>query len=119
MNLLHITLPTLGAVVIELTPGTIAAFCGCVTGVAAVIALLVKFIRWVDKQKKQDGDIQALQDKHDKDIKAIKHEQTLIVYGILAALKGLQEQGCNGPVTKAIDKFEKHLNQAAHDEVEA
>jgi len=47
---------------------------------------------------------------------AIWQEQTLICYGVLACLKGLKEQGCNGPVTAALDKLEKHLNQAAHEE---
>ncbi len=41
-----------------------------------------------------------------------------ICYGVLACLKGLKEQGCNGPVTAALDKLEKHLNQAAHEEEE-
>jgi len=45
-----------------------------------------------------------------------KEEQTLICYGILCCLKGLKEQGCNGPVTEALDKLEKHLNKAAHDQ---
>ena len=31
-----------------------------------------------------------------------------------ACLKGLKEQGCNGPVTEAINKIEKHLNLQAH-----
>lgn len=47
-------------------------------------------------------------------IKAIQKEQTLLCYGILACLKGLAEQGCNGPVHDALDKLEKHLNQSAH-----
>ena len=47
-------------------------------------------------------------------IKALKEEQTIICYGVLAALKGLSEQGCNGPVTEAINKIEKHLNVQAH-----
>ena len=38
----------------------------------------------------------------------------MLVYGVLACLKGLSEQGCNGPVTEAIGKFEKHLNEKAH-----
>ena len=42
-------------------------------------------------------------------------KNALICYGILACLKGLKEQGCNGPVTAALDKIEKHLNQAAHE----
>lgn len=51
-----------------------------------------------------------------KDIGSIKEEQTLLCYGILACLKGLKEQGCNGPVTHALDKLEKHLNEEAHDQ---
>ena len=34
----------------------------------------------------------------------------------MPCLKGLKELGCNGPVTEAIDKMEKHLNKAAHDQ---
>ena len=48
--------------------------------------------------------------------KAIRREQTLICYGLLACLQGLKEQGCNGPVTEAMNRIEEHLNQAAHDE---
>ena len=49
-------------------------------------------------------------------LKAIRREQTLICYGLLACLQGLKEQGCNGPVTEAMNRIEEHLNQAAHDE---
>ena len=62
-------------------------------------------VKFVDRQKKQD-----------QELAAIRHEQTLICYGVLACLKGLKEQGCNGPVTAALDKMEKYLNQAAHEE---
>ena len=44
----------------------------------------------------------------------MKAEQTLLTYGVLACLKGLKEQGCNGPVTEAIGKIEKHINVKAH-----
>ena len=62
--------------------------------------------RWFQKQKQQDIDIEEL-----------KEEQCLLTYGILACLKGLKEQGCNGPVTEAVDKIEKHLNKKAHDQI--
>ncbi len=48
----------------------------------------------------------------------MKAEQCLLTYGILACLKGLKEQGCNGPVTEAIGKIEKHINKQAHDQEE-
>ena len=54
------------------------------------------------------------QEKQDKDIKAIKEEQTVLTQGVLACLQGLHEQGCNGPVTAAIEKLETHLNKQAH-----
>jgi uracil-DNA glycosylase len=85
--------------------------------VGALVALATYFskvVRWVDKQSKQDEEIKKLQKHHEEDIEAIKQEQTLLVYGILACLKGLKEQGCNGPVTEAIKKYEKYLNEKAH-----
>ena len=54
--------------------------------------------------------------RQDRALNAIRREQSLICYGVLACLKGLKEQGCNGPVSDALNKLEKHLNQAAHDE---
>ena len=73
-------------------------------GALAVISGAVfTLYRWILRQNRQDADI-----------KALKNEQTVICYGVLAALKGLSEQGCNGPVTAAIDKLEKHLNVQAH-----
>lgn len=85
--------------------------------VAAVIALVTYFskvVRWVDKQSKQDEEIKQLKQHHEEDMVAIKQEQTLLVEGILACLQGLQEKGCNGPVTKAIEKYQTYLNAKAH-----
>lgn len=90
---------------------TAAAFVGAVV---ALVTYFSKVVRWVDKQAKQDEDIKKLKQHHEEDIAGIKEEQTLLVYGVLACLKGLSEQGCNGPVTEAIGKYEKYLNQKAH-----
>jgi hypothetical protein len=86
-----------------------------VAAVLALVGLFAKAVRWMDRQKQQDSDLQALKATHVHDMEAIKEEQTLLVYGVLACLKGLKEQGCNGPVTEAINKIEKHLNQKAHE----
>lgn len=80
---------------------TVAAVIGAIV---AIVAYFAKAVRWVDRQKKQD-----------KELAAIKEEQTILTYGVLACLKGLKEQGCNGPVTEAIGKIEEHLNQKAHE----
>ena len=88
---------------------------GAVLGAFVAIATYFsKVVRWVDKQKKQDEDIEKIRKHHDEDMAVIKEEQALLVSGVLACLKGLSEQGCNGPVTEAIDKYEKYLNEKAH-----
>ncbi len=53
----------------------------------------------------------------DATLKAMASENTLQCYCLLACLRGLAEQGCNGPVHDGIDKLEKYLNQKAHGEV--
>ena len=61
--------------------------------------------RWTLRQKAQD-----------RERSAIRKENTLLTYGVLACLKGLEEQGCDGPVHEAIDKIERDLNLRAHDQ---
>ena len=90
---------------------TAAAIAGAVV---ALVSYFSKIVRWVDKQTKQDEDIKALRKHHEEDMASIKEEQTLLVYGVLACLKGLSEQGCNGPVSEAIGKLDDYLNKKAH-----
>lgn len=74
-----------------------------ITALGVIFGVIFAVYRWYLKQEKQD-----------KDIKAIKEEQTLLTYGVLACLKGLKEQGCDGPVTTAISQIEKYINKQAH-----
>ena len=100
---------------ITITWQTLITAAAVLTAIGTIAAVFAKGVRWVDKQEQQDGDIKALRATHVADMDGIKQEQTLIVYGLLACLKGLSEQGCNGPVTEAIAALEKHLNQKAHE----
>lgn len=99
---------------ITLTWQTIITAGAVLGALIAIVTAFVKVVRWMDRQKQQDADINDLRSTHIQDMDGMKKEQTLIVYGLLACLKGLKEQGCNGPVTEAINKIEKHLNQKAH-----
>jgi hypothetical protein len=99
---------------ITLTWQTIITAAAVIGAVIAIASYFSKIVRWVDQQKNQDEDIKALKQHHEKDMANTNEEMTLLVYGILACLKGLKEQGCNGPVTDAINRFEKHLNHKAH-----
>lgn len=82
--------------------------------ICALVAYFVKAVRWVDKQNEQDEEIQKLKQHHEDDIKSLKDEQALLIDGVLACLVGLKEQGCNGSVTKAIEKYNNYLNEKAH-----
>lgn len=87
-----------------------------VIGALAVIGgLLVAIYKFYKRPQELSGEIKSLAERHNEDIKKINEEQCLMMYGLLACLKGLKEQGCNGPVTEAINKIEKYLNKQAHD----
>lgn len=64
-----------------------------------------------------DKDIATINTNHESAVQTIQEEQTLMTYGLLACLKGLNEQGCDGPVEEAIDKIEKHINKRAHGQI--
>ena len=100
---------------ITLTWQSVITTAAVLSAFGVLIGFLVRAVRWMDRQKHQDAEIKSLRDTHVADMGSMKQEQTLIVYGLLACLKGLKEQGCNGPVTEAINKIEKHLNQKAHE----
>lgn len=86
---------------------TIITGVSLLTALGTLITAIIAAYKWYARQNKQD-----------KDIAKMKEEQCLLTYGLLACLKGLKEQGCNGPVTEAIDKIEKHINKAAHEQGE-
>ena len=74
------------------------------TGLGSLWAVLYKSVQWVERQKKQDEEIQK-----------IKEEQCVMCYGLLATLDGLKQLGANGNVSAAHQKLEKYLNQSAHE----
>lgn len=75
--------------------------------VITALVLVWKYMRKI-------GDFVQRQSKQDEELAAIRSELTLLCYGLKACLQGLAEQGCDGPVHEALDKLDKHLNQAAH-----
>lgn len=88
---------------VTITTQNIITAAACIGALIALATYLFKGYDFVKRQKEQD-----------EVIKDILEEQQLLTYGVLACLKGLKEQGCNGPVTEAVNKIEKHLNEKAH-----
>ena len=74
-----------------------------ITALGVILGVVFSFYKWYLKNEKQD-----------EAIREIKDEQRILTTGVLACLKGLKEQGCNGPVTEAINKIEEHMNKQAH-----
>lgn len=82
---------------------TVTTAAALMTELGVIGGVLLWCFRFVSRQKKQD-----------RELAAMCEEQTIMCFAILACLKGLKEQGCNGPVTEALGKLEKHLNKQAH-----
>ncbi len=81
----------------------IISIASVITALGVILGVILSVHKWYLKQEKQDDDI-----------KVIKEEQSILTQGVLACLKGLKEQGCDGPVTLAIEKIESYINQQAH-----
>ena len=75
-----------------------------VSSLVVIFSAVFAITRWVQRQLDQD-----------RDIKRTKEEQALLTFGVLACLKGLKEQGCDGPVSEAITRIENHINEKAHE----
>ena len=82
---------------------TIITIASVITALGVILGAVFAFHNWLLKREKNDSDI-----------KAIKEEQSILTKGVLACLKGLKEQGCDGPVTEAIENIEEHINKQAH-----
>lgn len=87
----------------EISSNTVITAGAVITALGVIFGVIFAVYRRFLKQETQD-----------KDIADIKEEQSVLTFGVLACLKGLKEQGCDGPVTEAIEQIEKHLNKQAH-----
>lgn len=101
--------------IVTLTWQTLITAAAVITAIGVIVGFVVKAVKWFDRQSKQDSNLDNLSNKHDEDINSLKAEQRIIIEGLLACLQGLQEQGCNGPVTKAVEKIGAYLNGKAHE----
>ena len=88
---------------ITISASTITA-AAVLSAIIAIGGVVFAIYRWYLKQNKQNTEIQKM-----------KEENTLLCFGISAALDGLIQLGANHNVTKAKEKLDKYLNQKAHD----
>lgn len=81
----------------------IVTIASVITALGVILGAVFTAYRWFLKNERQE-----------ESIKEIKEEQSILTKGVLACLKGLKEQGCNGPVTDAINHIEEYINKQAH-----
>lgn len=80
--------------------GALASWIATLSVIGGVVFAVFKFMVKINRM--------------DKKLDSIMVEQQHIAKGTLAALKGLKEQGCNGPVSEALEELEAHIFQQAH-----
>lgn len=74
-----------------------------IAAVSALAGAIISAVRWFDRQKKQD-----------EEINKIKRENMLMVYALSACLDGLTQLGANHSVTSAKEKLDKYIIEQAH-----
>lgn len=89
---------------ITISANTLITAAAVLSAIIAIGGVIFAIYRWYLKQNKQNAEIQKM-----------KEENTLLCFGISAALDGLIQLGANHNVTKAKEKLDKYLNQKAHD----
>ncbi len=91
--------------------GAVAAWMGTITAIGTPLTVLaVKISRFL----KRLDNLEEWTKHQQEDIEDSKQEREILLRGTLACLKGLREQGCNGPVQKGIEDIEAFLYEEAH-----
>lgn len=80
--------------------------------IGAIIGGYKLYDRLIDRMDKLEEKASCL----DNELDLVKQEDALVIYALRACLDGLHQKGCNGKVTEAINKIDKHLNKAAHNQ---
>lgn len=93
-----------------ITLGTFIGVLGILVAIVGGITAMLTLYKYVtnshDRVQKWDN--------YDEQIQRITDEQCMLTYCMMATLDGLHQLGCNGKVTEAREKLDKHINQQAH-----
>lgn len=93
---------------------TIIGLAGLVSAVFAIVGIYNKGFKQVEKWESYDAKIEEVKQEVKTETKKLQDEQFMQTKVLLAVLEGLQQQGCNGNVTKAHSDLTQFLNERAH-----
>ena len=92
--------------------GSLAVTAGAIMTIGTPIVILSKAIlKMLKKLDCNTADIATVK----VDVRESKEERQIMLKALLACLEGLHEQGCNGPVTRAIDEIKDYMMRKAHE----
>lgn len=96
----------------NVTIGQIAKAIGSIGVISGAVFGIFKWIetKVLNRIDKLENDVSGLK----IDSKDNKEENMILLKAQLACLKGLKEQGCNGPVTESIHEIEQYLIEKNH-----
>lgn len=110
----------------NITIGQIVSALGVIT---VFITFFAKINKWyksgiADKFNKIDNRFEEVEkrleytegkrDEYEKEVKNSKYERKILMGGLLAALKGLNDMGCNEAVTCSIKEIEEYMMDKTH-----
>lgn len=91
----------------KITLGQIKTIIGTVTVIGGFFIAIFKWYTSNISNKLNDYNNRITSLEKESNIN--KEQNTILLKGQLACLKGLKEQGCNGPVTQSINEIETYL----------
>lgn len=102
---------------------TIGQIVGAMGTLTVIVGFFVAIFKWYKTNftnkfigiEKRLEDLEKKTNRQEHEIKESKEERLILLKGQLACLKGLEERGCNGPVTKAINDIESYLINKSHE----
>lgn len=103
----------------EITVSQIVSSIGSITAIAVFFIAIYKWYKKaiIDEFNKINQEINNLKENYKKinsEMEDSKEERLILVQGLLACLKGLREQGCDGPVKEGIENIENYLIKKTH-----
>ncbi len=89
---------------------TLGQLVGAIGTITVISGFFLTIFRWYTKNiSKRLDNYETRIESLEKESNTNKEQNTILLKGQLACLKGLKEQGCNGPVTQSINEIETYL----------
>jgi len=104
----------------DITVGQIISVIG---GLTVIVGFFVTIIKWYKKNftdrflkiEERIDTIETMEKNYRKELQDSKEERFILLKGQLACLKGLSEQGINGPVSQGIKDLEEYMIKKSHE----